>query len=130
MVVVVAISVVGGGSGGSGGDGVLTRKEINYMWDEKQETTFGRLQKKLVETPYLVLLEGIDDFVVFIDAPRFGLRCVPTERDKVVAYASRQMKIHKQNCPTHDLELAVVVSAVKIWRYYLYGTKCKLVYIS
>ena len=104
----------------------LTRKGIKYTWNEKQELAFGELKRRLCEAPILALPEGIEDFVVFSDASGVGLGCVLTQRDKVIAYASRQLKIHERNYPTHDLELAAVVFALKIWRHYLYGTRCKL----
>jgi len=69
----------------------------------------------------LTLPEGIDGFVVYCDASRIGLGCVLMQHGKVIAYASRQLKNHEKNYPTHDLELAVVVFALKIWRHYLYG---------
>jgi len=66
------------------------------------------------------------DFVVFCDASRQGLGCVLIQDGKVVAYASRQLKVHERNYPTHDLELAAVVHALKIWRHYLIGNKCEI----
>ena len=88
--------------------------------------SFEKLKKKLCEAPILSLPKGVDDFTVYSDASGVGLGCVLTQRDKVIAYASRQLKEHEKNYPTHDLELAAVVFALKIWRHYLYGTKCKL----
>ncbi|GKA25585.1 putative reverse transcriptase domain-containing protein [Tanacetum coccineum] len=67
---------------------------------------------------------GSDDFVVYCDASIKGLGAVLMQRMKVIAYASRQLKIHEKNYTTHDLELGAVVFALKIWRHYLYGTKC------
>jgi ribonuclease HI len=66
------------------------------------------------------------DFVVYCDASKQGLGFVLTQEGKVVAYASRQLKKHEQNYPTHDLELAAVVHALKIWRHLRLGNKCKL----
>ncbi|GJY72662.1 putative reverse transcriptase domain-containing protein [Tanacetum coccineum] len=71
----------------------------------------------------LALPDGLKDFVVYCDAFGIGLGCVLMQRGKVIAYASRQLKIHKKNYTTHDLELGAVVFALKIWRHYLYGTK-------
>ncbi|GKA91780.1 putative reverse transcriptase domain-containing protein, partial [Tanacetum coccineum] len=71
----------------------------------------------------LALLDGPEDFVVYCDASGLGLGCVLMQRNKVIAYASRQLKIHEKNYTTHDLELGAVVFALKIWRNYLYGTK-------
>jgi hypothetical protein len=66
------------------------------------------------------------DFVVYCDASRQGLSCVLMQEGKVVAYASRQLKKHEKNYPTHDLEVAAVVHILKIWRHYLMGNKCEL----
>ncbi|GJX17277.1 putative reverse transcriptase domain-containing protein [Tanacetum coccineum] len=74
-------------------------------------------------TPILSLPDGVEDFVVYCDASNQGLGCVLMQRNKVIAYASRQLKIHEKNYTTHDLELGAVVFALKIWRHYLYGTK-------
>nr|GFA74858.1 putative reverse transcriptase domain-containing protein [Tanacetum cinerariifolium] len=74
--------------------------------------------------PILALQEGNDDFVIYCDASIHGLGVVLMQREKVIAYASRQLKPHKENYTTHDLELGAVVFALKIWRHYLYGTKC------
>nr|GEU59651.1 putative reverse transcriptase domain, ribonuclease H-like domain, aspartic peptidase domain protein [Tanacetum cinerariifolium] len=74
--------------------------------------------------PNLALPEGSEDFVVYCDASHKGLGAVLMQREKVIAYASRQLKIHEKNYTTHDLELGLVVFALKIWRHYLYGTKC------
>ena len=67
------------------------------------------------------LPEGTKGFVVYFDTSRVGLGCVLMQHIKVIAYASRQLKVHKRNYPAHDLELAAVRFALKIWRYYLYG---------
>ncbi|GJT39492.1 putative reverse transcriptase domain-containing protein, partial [Tanacetum coccineum] len=68
--------------------------------------------------------EGAQNFIVYCNAPNKGLGVVLMQNEKVIAYASRQLKIHKKNYTTHDLELGAVVFALKIWRHYLYGTKC------
>ncbi|GKA17697.1 putative reverse transcriptase domain-containing protein [Tanacetum coccineum] len=72
----------------------------------------------------LALPEGSEDFVVYCDASHKGLGAVLMQREKVIAYASRQLKVHEKNYTTHDLELGSVVFALKIWRHYLYGTRC------
>ncbi|KAI3678392.1 hypothetical protein L6452_37682 [Arctium lappa] len=105
---------------------VLTRKNVKFEWTETQEKAFRILQKKLCEAPILTLPEGSEDFVVYNDASKMGLGCVLMQRGKVIAYASRQLKVHEQNYPTHDLELAAMVFALKLWRHYLYDTKCTL----
>ncbi|GJS90650.1 putative reverse transcriptase domain-containing protein [Tanacetum coccineum] len=74
--------------------------------------------------PILDLPEGSEDFVVYCDASHKGLGAVLMQREKVIAYASRQLKVHEKNYTTHDLELGSVVFALKIWRHYLYGTRC------
>lgn len=102
----------------------LTQKNKPYVWGEKQEEAFQTLKDKLCNAPILALPEGNDDFVVYCDASNQGLGCVLMQRGKVIAYASRQLKIHERNYTTHDLELGAVVFALKIWRHYLYGTKC------
>ncbi|GJX11922.1 reverse transcriptase domain-containing protein [Tanacetum coccineum] len=102
----------------------LTQKDRKFDWGEEQETAFQLLKQKLCAAPILALPEGSDDFVVYCDASIKGLGAVLMQRMKVIAYASRQLKIHEKNYTTHDLELGAVVFALKIWRHYLYGTKC------
>ncbi|GJZ70861.1 putative reverse transcriptase domain-containing protein, partial [Tanacetum coccineum] len=77
--------------------------------------------------PILALPEGSEDFVVYYDASHKGLGVVLMQRKKVIAYASRQLKIHEKNYTTHDLELGSVMFSLKIWKHYLYGTKCNVV---
>ncbi|GJV47298.1 putative reverse transcriptase domain-containing protein [Tanacetum coccineum] len=88
------------------------------------EIPFQLLKQKLCEAPILALPEGNDDFVVYCDASHQGLGAVLMQREKVIAYASRQLKPNQENYTTHDLELGAVVFALKIWRHYMYGTKC------
>ncbi|KAI3746537.1 hypothetical protein L6452_08971 [Arctium lappa] len=102
----------------------LTQKDKKFDWGEKQDEAFQTLKHKLCNAPILALLEGTENFVVYCDASHQGLGCVLMQRDKVIAYASRQLKVHEKNYTTHDLELGAVVFALKIWRHYLYGTKC------
>ncbi|GJZ74458.1 putative reverse transcriptase domain-containing protein [Tanacetum coccineum] len=90
---------------------------------EEQELAFQTLKDKLCNAPVLALLDGPEDFVVYCDASGIGLGCVLMQRGKVIAYTSRQLKIHEKNYTTHDLELGAVMFALKIWRHYLYGTK-------
>ncbi|GJV02204.1 putative reverse transcriptase domain-containing protein [Tanacetum coccineum] len=78
----------------------------------------------LAGAPILALPEGSEDFIAYCDASKKGLGVVLMQREKVIAYASHQLKIHEKNYMTHDLELGAVVFALKIWRHYLYGTKC------
>ncbi|GJS50897.1 putative reverse transcriptase domain-containing protein [Tanacetum coccineum] len=102
----------------------LTQKKVKFVWGDKQEATFQLLKQKLCSTPILALPEGSEDFIAYCDASKKGLGAVLMQREKVISYASRQLKIHEKNYTTHDLELGVVVFALKIWRHYLYGTKC------
>ncbi|KAD3641749.1 hypothetical protein E3N88_30973 [Mikania micrantha] len=104
----------------------LTRKGVKYEWGDDQERAFQELKVKLTQAPVLALPDGTDDFVVYSDASYSGLGCVLMQRGRVIAYASRQLKVHEVNYPTHDLELAAVVFALKIWRHYLYGVKCTI----
>ncbi|GJS16066.1 putative reverse transcriptase domain-containing protein [Tanacetum coccineum] len=87
---------------------------------------FQLLKEKLCSAPILALPEGAENFIVYYDALHKGLGVVLMQNEKVVAYASRQLKIHEKNYTTHDLELGVVVFALKIWRHYPYGTKCTM----
>ncbi|GJY94576.1 reverse transcriptase domain-containing protein [Tanacetum coccineum] len=91
---------------------------------EFQIDLIPRAALKLCEDPILALPEGNDDFVVYCDASHQGLGAVLMQREKVIAYASRQLKPNEENYTTHDLELGAVMFALKIWRHYLYGTKC------
>nr|GFB76617.1 retrovirus-related Pol polyprotein from transposon 17.6 [Tanacetum cinerariifolium] len=98
--------------------------QVKFEWDDKQEAAFQLLKQKLCSAPILVLPEGSEDFIVYCDASNKGLGVVLMQREKVISYASRQLKIHEENYTTHDLELGAVVFALKIWRHYLYGTRC------
>ncbi|GJT32720.1 putative reverse transcriptase domain-containing protein [Tanacetum coccineum] len=102
----------------------LTQKKVMFIWGDKQEAAFQLLKQKLYSAPILALPEGSEDFIAYCDASIKGLGSMLMQRDKVIAYVSRQLKIHEKNYTTHDLELGAVVFALKIWRHYLYGTKC------
>ncbi|GKB35495.1 putative reverse transcriptase domain-containing protein [Tanacetum coccineum] len=102
-------------------------ESINYWASPKTPMEIGQflgLAGYYQSAPILALPEGSEDFVVYCDASHKGLGVVLMQREKVIAYASRQLKIHEKNYTTHDLELGSVVFALKIWRHYLYGTKC------
>ncbi|GJY00771.1 putative reverse transcriptase domain-containing protein [Tanacetum coccineum] len=101
----------------------LTQKKVKFVWGDKQEAAFQLLKQKLCSAPILALPEGSEDFIAYCDASKKGLGAVLMQREKVISYASRQLKIHEKNYTTHDLELGAVVFALKIWRHYLYGTK-------
>ncbi|GJS31959.1 retrotransposon protein, putative, ty3-gypsy subclass [Tanacetum coccineum] len=92
----------------------LTQKNKKYSWGKDLESAFQLLKQKLCEAPILALPEGNDDFVVYSDASLQGLGAVLMPREKVIAYASRQLKPHEENYTTHDLELGAVVFALKI----------------
>ncbi|GJW22240.1 putative reverse transcriptase domain-containing protein [Tanacetum coccineum] len=102
----------------------LTQKKVMFIWSDKQEATFQLLKQKLCSAPILALPEGSEDFIAYCDASIKGMGVVLMKREKVIAYVSRQLKIHEKNYTTHDLELGAVVFAFKIWRHYPYGTKC------
>ncbi|GJZ87091.1 reverse transcriptase domain-containing protein, partial [Tanacetum coccineum] len=99
------------------------RRFIEGTWGEDQESAFQLLKQKLCEAPILALPKGNDDFVVYCDASHQGLGAVLMQREKVIAYASRQLKPHEEKYTTRDLELRAVLFALKIWRHYLYSTK-------
>ncbi|GKD43397.1 putative reverse transcriptase domain-containing protein [Tanacetum coccineum] len=97
----------------------LTQKKVKFEWGDKQEAAFQLLKQKLCSAPILALPEGSEDFIAYCDASKKGLGAVLMQREKVISYASRQLKIHEKNYMTHDLELGAVVFALKIWRHYL-----------
>nr|GEY46642.1 putative reverse transcriptase domain-containing protein [Tanacetum cinerariifolium] len=103
----------------------LTQKKVKFEWGDKQEAAFQLLKQKLCSAPILALPEGSEDFIVYCDASNKGFGAVLMQKEKVISYASRQLKVHEKNYTTYDLELGAVVFALKIWRHYLYGTKWK-----
>ena len=104
----------------------LTRKNVKFQWSDERERSFQELKKRLITAPILTIPDGSEGMVVYSDASKMGLGCVLMQHGKVIAYASRQLKDYEKNYPTHDLELAAVVFALKIWRHYLYGVKCEI----
>ncbi|GKF68190.1 putative reverse transcriptase domain-containing protein [Tanacetum coccineum] len=92
----------------------LTQKNKKYIWGKDQEIAFQLLKQKLCEALILALPEGNDNFIVYCDASYQGLGAVLMQREKVIAYASRQLKPHKENYTTHDRELGAFVFALKI----------------
>ncbi|GKA32976.1 putative reverse transcriptase domain-containing protein [Tanacetum coccineum] len=106
----------------------LTQKNKSYIWGEEQESAFQLLKQKLCEAPILALPEGNDNFVVYYDASLQGVGAVLMQREKVIAYASRQLKPHEENYTTRDLELGAVIFSLKIWRHYLYDYDCEICY--
>ncbi|KAJ8763535.1 hypothetical protein K2173_002418 [Erythroxylum novogranatense] len=104
----------------------LLRKGVKYEWSDRCQSSFGQLKNMLTEAPILVQPRAGKEYVMYTDASGTGLGCVLMQEGKVVAYASRQLKTHERNYPTYDLELAAVVFALKIWRHYLYGERCRI----
>ena len=105
---------------------VISADGVSVDWVDAYQKSFEELNSRLTSAPVLSLPNGRDGFVVYSDASRQGLGCVLMQNDRVIAYASRQLKKHEENYPTHDLELAAVVFALKIWRHYLYGVPCRI----
>ncbi|GKB90815.1 putative reverse transcriptase domain-containing protein, partial [Tanacetum coccineum] len=93
---------------------ILTWKSKTFDWGEEQERSFQTLKDKLCNAPVLALPDRPKDFMVYYDVSGLGLDCVLMQRRKVMAYASRQLKIDEKNYTTHDLGLGAVVFALKI----------------
>ena len=103
----------------------MTRKGVKFEWTDRCEGS-QTLKEKLTSAPVLTWPEGNEGFEVYRDASYQGLGCVLMQHKRVVAYASRQLKKHELNYPTHDLELAAIIFALKTWRHYLYGATCQI----
>ena len=99
----------------------LTRKEVKFEWNDLCEKAFQELKMRLTLAPILIVSEQGQSHTMCCDASKDGLGCVLMQSGRVVAYGSRQFKNHERNYPTHDMELAAIVFALKIWRHYLYG---------
>ena len=99
----------------------LLQKNVKFEWGEECQRIFDKLKAFLTEASLLTQPTCGNEYVIFSDASLNGLGCVLMQKGKVVAYASRQLKPHEKNYPTHDLELAAIIFALKIWRHYLYG---------
>lgn len=104
----------------------LTRKGVTFEWNKDCECMFQELKHRLTQAPILALLGESGEYEVYTDASHQSLGCVLMQHGKLIAYASRQLKHHEQNYPTHDLELVVVVFALKLWRHYLYSETCRI----
>jgi hypothetical protein len=104
----------------------LLEKGREFKWDEKCQESFDQLKKRLMSLPVLVMPDILKGFDIYCDACGQGLGCVLMQEGHVIAYASCQLWKHELNYPTHDLELAAVVHALKIWRHYIMGTKCQV----
>ena len=104
----------------------LLRKGVKFEWTDKCQNSFEHLKEMLVEAPVLTQPTFGKEYTLYSDGLGIGLGCVLMQDGKVVAYASKQLKPHEQNYPTHDLELVAVVLALKIWRHYLHEEKCRI----
>jgi hypothetical protein len=104
----------------------LIKKEKKFKWTKDYENSFQEMKKRLVSAPVLCLSDLEKEFQVYCDASRQGLGSVLMQGGRVAAYASSQLKKHETNYPTHDLELASIVHALKTWRHYLMGKRCEV----
>jgi hypothetical protein len=104
----------------------LLAKKVEFKWNPACQESFETLKKKLTTTPILILSDVHKPNSIYCDASYTGLGCVLMQEGGVEACSSRQLKVHEKNYPTHDLELAAVVHALKTWRHYLYGQKCDI----
>ena len=99
----------------------LTQKTTKFQWSDDCVKIFAEFKTRLTTTPALTLPEGLDGYVMYGNESRVGHSRVLMQLDKVIDNASRQLKVHVKNNPTHDLELPAVVFALKIKRHYLFG---------
>jgi len=104
----------------------LLKNQTKFVWSSDCEQAFQTLKRVLTTAPVLAQPNIEKAFDVYCDAAGIGIGCVLMQEGRVIAYASRQLKPHKENYPTHDLELAAIVHALKIWRHYVLGNTCHL----
>jgi hypothetical protein len=104
----------------------LLEKDKQFEWTPACEASFQDLKKRLMTAPVLVMPDMEKPFSIYCDASGQELRCVLMQDGRVVAYASRQLRKHEVNYPTHDLKLAAMVHALKIWRHHLMGKRSEL----
>ena len=104
----------------------LTKQSVPFVWSDECEESFQKLKTLLTTAPILTLPVEGKNFIIYCDASYSDLGAMLMQEKNVIAYASRQLKVHERNYPTHDLELAAVVFALKQWRHYLYGVKCEV----
>jgi hypothetical protein len=104
----------------------LLKKGVKFDWGQKCEDVFDTLRRHLTTAPMLAQPDNTKSFYMYCDASGTGLGCVLMQDNRVIAYASRALRPHEQNYPTHDRELAAVVHALKIWRHYLMGAHCNI----
>ncbi|KAA3487490.1 reverse transcriptase [Gossypium australe] len=102
----------------------LLQKDVKFEWSERCQKSFDQLKTLLTEAPVLVQPESGKEFIIFSDASLNRMGCILMQEGKFVVYASRKLKQHERNYSTHDLELAAIVFALKIWRHYLFSEKC------
>ncbi|XP_070045847.1 uncharacterized protein [Nicotiana tomentosiformis] len=106
--------------------GARVFSKIDLRWSDAYEESFQKLKTTLTTTPVLVLPSSSCSYTVYCDASRIGIGCVLMQEGRVITYASRQLKPHEKNYHVHDLELNVIVHALKIWRHYLYDVSCEV----
>ena len=99
---------------------------MKFGWSPECEESFQTLKKLLTTALVLAQPDLEKPFDVYCDASGTGIGCVLMQEGRVIAYASHQLKRHEEHYPTHDLELAAVVHALKIWRHYLLGSECRI----
>nr|CAB3504478.1 unnamed protein product [Digitaria exilis] len=104
----------------------LLKKGVKFEWNDKCEEAFHTLRRHLTSAPVLAQPDCTKPYDVYCDASGTGLGCVLMQENRVIAYASRALRPHEQNYPTHDLELAAVIHALKMWRHYLMGVPCNI----
>jgi hypothetical protein len=104
----------------------LLEKDKKFKWTSACKASFQELKKRLTTALILVMPDMEKSFSIYYDVSGQRLGCVLMQDGHVVAYASRQLRKHEAHYPTHDLELAAVVHALKIWRHYLMGKRCEL----
>jgi hypothetical protein len=104
----------------------LLEKNKDFDWTKECQVSFEELKKRLTLAPVLILPDIIKKFNIYCDASRQGLVCVLMQDGQVVSDTSHQLRKHEENYLTHDLELAAVVLALKIWRHYLIGHRCEI----
>jgi hypothetical protein len=104
----------------------LLKMGVKFVWSEECDQAFHTLRKHLTSAPVLTQPDMSKPFEVFCDASGTGLGCMLMQENRVIAYASRALRSHEKNYPTHDLELAAVVHALKLLRHYLMGNHCNI----
>jgi len=104
----------------------LLEKGKDFKWTDDCQNSFEELKRRLTTAPVLAMPDIHKNFDIYCDASRQGLGCVLMQEGRVIAYASRQLRKHELNYPTHDLELAAVVHTLKISRHYIMGDRCEI----